>query len=180
MVRRCEIAHPCPATSLLSRHLFCRLEIRSLHNQVMQRRALPMGGKVPLGWGLAFLQVGSIFQRSQFCPRLDWDIPISPWEVSLFLTPNGHDPQQSHRVLCASPHRDSHHHKAPADRESTVPGGDMPLFRVTLGMCDSLDMSQTSSLQTQPREAHPPDAGPGRGQEMADNSKSPRRHSALI
>lgn len=56
----------------------------------------------------------------------------------------------------------------------------MPLFRVTLGMCDGLDVSQTSSPQTHPREARPPDAGPGRGQEMADNSKSPRRHSTLI
>lgn len=56
----------------------------------------------------------------------------------------------------------------------------MPLFRVMLGTCDSLDMSQTSSLQTHPRAACPLATGPGCGQKMGDNSKSPRRHSALI
>ena len=93
VVRRCETAHPCSATSLLSRSLSCRLEIRSLHNQVMQRGAFPMGDKVPPSWGLALLQAGSIFQRSQFCPRPDWDIPTSPGKVSLFLTSRWHEPQ---------------------------------------------------------------------------------------
>lgn len=31
----------------------------------------------------------------------------------------------------------------------------MPSFRVMLGMCDRLDMSQTSSLQIHPRAACP-------------------------
>lgn len=35
----------------------------------------------------------------------------------------------------------------------------MPLFRVMLGMCDSLDMSQTSSLHTHPRATHPQPQG---------------------
>lgn len=140
-----------------------------------------MGDKVPLGWGLAFLQAGSIFQRSQVCPRLDWDVPISLGEVSLFLTLTGHESQQSHRPTCESPHGDSHPQKAPADREGArVPGDDVPLFRIMLGLYDSLDTSQTSSPQTHPRAAHPPATGLGRGQEMADNSKSPRRCSALF
>lgn len=137
-----------------------------------------MGDKVPLGWGLALLQAGSISQRCQFCPRLYWDVPTSPGEVPLFFT---HEPQQSHRPMYESAHGDSHHCNTPADREeATVPGDDMPLLRVMLGTCDSLDVSQTSSPQTYPRQAHSPATRLSRGQEMADKSKSPGRHSALI
>lgn len=75
-----------------------------------------MGDKAPLAWGLALLQAGSIFQRSQFCPMLDWDVPISLGEVFLFLTPGGHELEQSHQPTCESPHGDSHCRKAPTSR----------------------------------------------------------------
>lgn len=130
-------------TSLLSGCLSCQLEIRSLHKHMMQREAFL---KVP-SCRLATSSRGLSFVQS-------WtEIILHLQGVSLLLTPSGHQPQQ---LTCELRHGEKPCHKASTNREGdAVPGGDMPSFRMMLWICDSLDMSQTSSLQIHPRAACP-------------------------
>lgn len=136
-------SEPCPATSLLSGCLSCQLEIRSLHKHTVMREAFP---KVT-SCRLAASSRGLILVQS-------WtEIILHPQGVSLFLTSSGHKPEQ---LTCELPHGGKHSHKAPTNGEGdALRGGDMPSFRVMLWMCDSLDGSQTSSLQIHPRAACP-------------------------